>query len=381
MEFMHDLPIRKVPGIGKVNERILEAFDIKTCGDIYQHRAIIHLMDHHLGLRSLLGAYMGLGSNNVHPMKREERKSVGSETTFNPTANVNVLLDKLSHVAESLADDLERTGFAGKTITLKYKLDNFKVFTRAKSCNRWITSKDDLYQIGKELFMKEKLPLKMRLIGLRATTLKDLRVAEDRGIGKFFEKAERGSPVKKKRKAEDPEIIMISSDNDDPDEAFTLADQEKPNFFGDDDADEEEVMFTHVQVPQQSKPHSHAGTSSSASSSRPLRLERAKPVSAGPSKARSNQIPSPSTNDIQQPKQDDSLVQVAQGSRPPVEKQECPICSRVLETDNAGLNEHIDFCLSRGEIKRASAQGSDPDLGSTIKKNKKKKRANPFSKH
>lgn len=33
----------------------------------------------------------------------------------------------------------------------------------------------------------------------------------------------------------------------------------------------------------------------------------------------------------------------------------CPICSRELQTDNAGLNEHIDYCLSRGAIKEASA--------------------------
>lgn len=39
----------------------------------------------------------------------------------------------------------------------------------------------------------------------------------------------------------------------------------------------------------------------------------------------------------------------------PVDKLKCPICACMLETDNAGLNAHIDWCLSRGEIKRASA--------------------------
>lgn len=33
----------------------------------------------------------------------------------------------------------------------------------------------------------------------------------------------------------------------------------------------------------------------------------------------------------------------------------CPLCSRRLNTDNVGLNEHIDFCLSRSAIMEASS--------------------------
>lgn len=31
----------------------------------------------------------------------------------------------------------------------------------------------------------------------------------------------------------------------------------------------------------------------------------------------------------------------------------CPICARTLETDNQGLNTHIDWCLSKNMIKEA----------------------------
>lgn len=34
-------------------------------------------------------------------------------------------------------------------------------------------------------------------------------------------------------------------------------------------------------------------------------------------------------------------------------EQHCPVCSRTLVTDNRGLNEHIDFCLSRDAIREA----------------------------
>ena len=37
---------------------------------------------------------------------------------------------------------------------------------------------------------------------------------------------------------------------------------------------------------------------------------------------------------------------------------DCPVCGRTLETDNEGLNAHIDFCLSRGAIMEAQVEAS-----------------------
>ena len=95
---MHDLSIRKVPGVGRVNERLLESIGIKvsplsgyssalahthpsneTCGDIYAQRATLSLMDNQFGLMFLLQAYLGIASNVVEPWQREERKSIGAE--------------------------------------------------------------------------------------------------------------------------------------------------------------------------------------------------------------------------------------------------------------------------------------------------------------
>jgi len=55
------------------------------------------------------------------------------------------------------------------------------VFSRAKSFDRYITKKADLFATGKELLLPE-LPLCIRLIGLRVTKLKDLRM-KDNGHG------------------------------------------------------------------------------------------------------------------------------------------------------------------------------------------------------
>jgi hypothetical protein len=48
------------------------------------------------------------------------------------------------------------------------------------------------------------------------------------------------------------------------------------------------------------------------------------------------------------------------------ELQTCPICSKKLRVDNAGLNEHIDYCLSKGTIMQATADMELPTIATDI---------------
>jgi DNA polymerase kappa len=52
---------------------------MKTCGDIFIHRATIYLMEKQFGRQYLFRTYLGITSNAVEPMAREERKSIGAE--------------------------------------------------------------------------------------------------------------------------------------------------------------------------------------------------------------------------------------------------------------------------------------------------------------
>jgi len=191
----------------------LESIGIKTCGDIYTHRATLSLMDKQFGLMHLLRVHLGIASNSVQPPQREERKSIGAERTFAPLGDKQKILQKLEEVCAELESDMEQTQWTGRTVTLKYKLSSFEVFTRAKSCERWISKKEDLFAIGQELLLAE-LPLTIRLIGLRVTKLKDLRTSDtSTGIKRFFEPAGPSSPHKKRRVSPSHEE---ESDSDEP---------------------------------------------------------------------------------------------------------------------------------------------------------------------
>lgn len=49
---------------------------------------------------------------------------------------------------------------------------------------------------------------------------------------------------------------------------------------------------------------------------------------------------------------------------------ECPICNKVWETDNEGLNSHVDFCLSRGAIWKAQGEATGTTARNINKNNR-----------
>lgn len=55
------------------------------------------------------------------------------------------------------------------------------------------------------------------------------------------------------------------------------------------------------------------------------------------------------------------------------EQHLCPICSKTIQTDNAGLNAHIDWCLSRSAILEASAAASSSTGSKQMKSGSAKK--------
>ncbi|KAI0779356.1 DNA/RNA polymerase [Fomes fomentarius] len=363
--FMHDLSIRKVPGVGRVNERLLESIGIKTCGDIFTQRATLSLLDKQFGLMFLLQAYLGIASNVVEPWQREERKSIGAERTFHPISDTAKIHAKLDEVAAELSDDMTEGGWTGKTITLKYKLDTYKVFTRAKSLDKWVsTRKEDLLAIGKEL-LKPELPLTLRLIGLRVTKLKDLKAeveSKARGIKRFFNLApssSHGSPSKRRRvdttrpDEGDEELPSLSQDG------FATS---MPGYLDDAEADAEHLTEVDDmgelvrQAPEpMSKPwsssgvHRNRGSAPSSSKGPPVATAStlSKPLSTSSSSPEPHKPCITSASPTNHERQADEDV-----SAPLLE---CPLCRKRLETDNQGLNEHIDFCLSKQAIKEAQA--------------------------
>lgn len=174
IDFMKDLPVRKVNGVGRVFERELNSIGIKSCGDIYSNRALLTKLFGEKAFQFLAQVYLGLGRTKIQPVENYERKSVGTETTFHEIGDKQELRGKLWWAAQELEKDLARTEFKGRTLVLKVKLHTFEVLTRQTAPPRAVSVAKDLYSFALRMLTKleKEIPnMKLRLLGLRCTNL------------------------------------------------------------------------------------------------------------------------------------------------------------------------------------------------------------------
>ncbi|KAH0628017.1 hypothetical protein JD844_008666 [Phrynosoma platyrhinos] len=171
MNFIKDLAIRKVPGIGKVTEKMLRALGIVTCADLYQQRALISLLFSETSWRNFLEISLGLGS--THLERDGERKSMSTERTFNEISTEEQY--KLcKELCSDLAQDLKKEGLKARTITLKLKNVNFEVKTRATTLLSAVSTEEEIFAVAKDLLGSEMesvapKPLRLRLMGVRVS--------------------------------------------------------------------------------------------------------------------------------------------------------------------------------------------------------------------
>ncbi len=127
--FLAPLPIRRMPGIGKVTEPELLSLGLTTIGDLQTYGEA--------RLRERFGKYgewlhtKSLGFDTGAYEYADEPKSVSHETTFDvDTSNAEELARTLSYLSQLVARRLREHGLFAKTIGLKLRNRKFKTITR-----------------------------------------------------------------------------------------------------------------------------------------------------------------------------------------------------------------------------------------------------------
>ncbi|XP_037594103.1 DNA polymerase kappa isoform X1 [Cebus imitator] len=173
MDFIKDLPIRKVSGIGKVTEKMLKALGIITCTELYQQRALLSLLFSETSWHYFLHISLGLGS--THLTRDGERKSMSVERTFSEINKAEEQYSLCQELCSELAQDLQKEGLKGRTVTIKLKNVNFEVKTRASTVSSVVSTAEEIFAIAKELLKTEidadfPHPLRLRLMGVRISS-------------------------------------------------------------------------------------------------------------------------------------------------------------------------------------------------------------------
>ncbi|OWF52703.1 DNA polymerase kappa-like isoform X2 [Mizuhopecten yessoensis] len=174
MTFIRDLPTRKISGVGKVSERMLNALNVHTCSDLYHQRALLYHLYSPISFNYFMRICMGIGSINVE--RDSDRKSMSTERTFGEISKPEELVKKCQELCVSLCEDLREENLMGKTVAIKLKTVKYEVKTRAHTLPDYTSDLRVVFSAAQELLQTEiksvaPEPIRLRLMGVRMSSL------------------------------------------------------------------------------------------------------------------------------------------------------------------------------------------------------------------
>jgi DNA polymerase-4 len=164
--FLAPLPVRKIPGIGKVTERALRAMGIETVAQI----AAIPQEK----LEKIFGQWgnalyrKARGGDSYEFVMDAEPKSISHNHTFGEDTDDDAALDSmLSHLSQKACKRLRESGLAAQTLTLTIRYQGFDTYTRAKTPAEPSRLDAEIFAVFQELFrLHRNRKRKIRLLGV-----------------------------------------------------------------------------------------------------------------------------------------------------------------------------------------------------------------------
>jgi len=172
-QFLTPLPVKRVPGVGKVMEGKLAALGIVTVGDL---RALPLEQ-----LEALFGSFggglyrraRGIDERPVEPDPPVQ--SISSEDTFAEDLPLGQFDEVITQLAERTWRATGRTERIGHTVVLKLKTAQFRILTRSFTPDSPPTSVEELRDIALALCQRVQLPdsTLYRLVGVGLSGFRD----------------------------------------------------------------------------------------------------------------------------------------------------------------------------------------------------------------
>lgn len=168
------LPTRRINGIGPKAAARLEALGILTIGQLAQADS--------QRLQALFGARYGdwlhaaAHGRDERPLQTSsEPKSLSRETTFerdlHPRQDREALGGIFTRLCEQLAADLDRKGYAARTIGVKLRYDDFRTVTRELTLPAHTRDARAIRHSAGLCLKRVPLERRLRLLGVRAGSL------------------------------------------------------------------------------------------------------------------------------------------------------------------------------------------------------------------
>lgn len=168
------LPARRINGIGPRAAERLARLGIATIGELAH--ADEDLLREHFGNNQaawLLAAANGIDHRAV--VTSSDPKSVSRETTFERDLHVRSdraeLAQTLTNLCQHLAQDLQRQGWAARTIGVKLRYADFSTVTRDQTLAAPVADAAAIRSAATSCLRRVPLDRRLRLLGVRAGSL------------------------------------------------------------------------------------------------------------------------------------------------------------------------------------------------------------------
>jgi DNA polymerase IV len=166
VQFLAPLPVRKIPGIGKVTERALLALGIERVEQIASQPQ--EKLEKIFGQWGTALYRKARGGDSYEFVVDAEPKSISQNYTFNEDTDDSAALTAvLSHLSQKACKRLREAGLAASTLTLTIRYAGFDTHTRSKSLGESTALDSGINAVFQELFQKHRdHRRKVRLLGV-----------------------------------------------------------------------------------------------------------------------------------------------------------------------------------------------------------------------
>lgn len=173
VEFVERLKIEKFHGIGKVTAKKMARMGIHTGLDLKSKSLQFLQANFGKAGRYYFDISRAIDLREVNPNRI--RKSVSVENTFeHDIYTTEDILYELEKLSSSLFARIEKSKSYGKTLTIKFKFNDFTQITRSKTYFSFLRSQKEISDLMKEIVLgeSEELP-PIRLLGLGVSNLEN----------------------------------------------------------------------------------------------------------------------------------------------------------------------------------------------------------------
>ena len=165
-QFLQQLPLGKIPGIGKVTEEKMHALGWHTVGDLSQIDR--HMLVHYFGRWGHRLYDLAHGHDDRAVMPDRDRQQISTEITLEKNEDLLQIANHIPELAKSITTMVQQKKLYGKCITLKLKNAHFQTFTRSQTYSSALVDEQVLTAAALKLLnrMPKDAHQQYRLIGL-----------------------------------------------------------------------------------------------------------------------------------------------------------------------------------------------------------------------